>query len=103
MTLNSNYSNTQNTNRISDSVPNQNINLESEDQSSSNERQHEYSLPVDAEPEELIPFLASQVELKRDDASTATPVKATTENNINSTTSDGITNELADLNINNQV
>ncbi|CAG86700.2 DEHA2D02310p [Debaryomyces hansenii CBS767] len=101
--LNSNYSNTQNTNRISDSVPNQNINLESEDQSSSNERQHEYSLPVDAEPEELIPFLASQVELKRDDASTATPVKATTENNINSTTSDGITNESADSNINNQV
>ncbi|CUM57185.1 unnamed protein product [Debaryomyces tyrocola] len=101
--LTGNYSNAQNTDRISDADPDQDINPESADQISSNERQLEYSLPVDAEPEELIPFLASQVELKRDDAPTATPFGVTTESNIHSTTSDGIATELAELNINNQV
>lgn len=101
--LTSNYANAQNTDKNSDTIPDQRTNPESTDQVSFNEKAIEYSLPIDAEPEDLIPFLASQVEVKRDDAPAVTPVTVATENSIHSTTTDGVTNELADLNINNQV
>ncbi|KRZ99749.1 uncharacterized protein AC631_04479 [Debaryomyces fabryi] len=99
-TLNSKPSNAQNTERTADFVMDKDNNLEPANQIISEESEPKYPLPMNAEPEELIPFLATQIEPKSNESNIGTPVIK--ENDTQSITAEGIINELANLNIDNQ-